>query len=141
MSFFRIACAVAFSLLSLAAHAQAYPNRVVRFVVPYPPGGITDILARAIAQRVSADWGTQQMIVDNRAGASGNIGVAAVAKSAPDGYTIVFGNSSTHAINPALFKQAPFDPVKDFEPITLVASVPNVLLVSPDMPARTLAEL
>src|SRR6185436_10439936 len=126
---------------SFHAAAQTYPSKPVRLVVPYPPGGVTDILARQIAQRVSAEWGGQQMIVDNRAGASGNIGVAAVAKSAPDGYTIVFGNASTHAINPTLFKQIQFDPVKDFEPVTLVASVSNVLLVSADMPARSLAEL
>jgi tripartite-type tricarboxylate transporter receptor subunit TctC len=127
--------------ISVQAFAQAYPAKPVRLVVPYPPGGVTDILARQIAQRVSAEWGGQQMIVDNRAGASGNIGVTAVARSAPDGYTIVFGNASTHAINPTLFKQIQFDPVKDFEPITLVASVSNVLLVSADMPARSLAEL
>jgi len=126
---------------SAAVHAQTFPSKPVRLVVPYPPGGITDILARTIAQRVSTVWGSQQMIVDNRAGASGNIGVAFVAKSAPDGYTIVFGNASTHAINGALFRSLPFDPIKDFEPITNVASVANVLLVAPDMPAKTLAEL
>lgn len=123
------------------AQAQTFPSRPVRLVVPYPPGGITDILARTIAQRVSAAWGDQQMIVDNRAGASGNIGVASVAKAAPDGYTIVFGNASTHAINATLFRKLQFDPVKDFEPITNVASVSNVLLVNPDMPVKTLADL
>lgn len=128
-------------LYSGSAYAEEYPNRVVRLVVPYPPGGVTDILARQIAQGVSARWDSYQMIVDNRAGASGNIGVAAVARAEPDGYTIVFGNSSTHAINPNLFKQIQFDPIKDFEPVTLVASVSNVLLVNPDMPVRTLADL
>lgn len=137
---------VALATLTLAAgmdgtQAQTYPSKPVRLVVPYPPGGITDILARTIAQRVSVAWNDQQMIVDNRAGASGNIGVAQVAKSAPDGYTIVFGNSSTHAINVTLFKNLQVDPVKDFEPITLVASVSNVLLVSPDMPVKTLADI
>ncbi|MSQ55034.1 MAG: tripartite tricarboxylate transporter substrate binding protein [Betaproteobacteria bacterium] len=135
----------AFLVLTAAApciaSAQTYPSRPVRFVVPYPPGGITDVLARSIAQKVSAEWGTQQMIVDNRAGASGNLGAAHVAKALPDGYTILFGNSSTHAINPTLFRTVPFDPVKDFEAITLVASVPNVLLVNPSMPARTLQDL
>jgi len=132
------------ALLALAggvAFAQPYPARPVRLVVPYPPGGITDILARTIAQRVSTLWGSETMIVDNRAGASGNIGVAYVAKSAPDGYTLVFGNASTHAINGALFKNLPFDPIKDFEPVTNVASVSNVLLVSPDFPGRNLADL
>jgi tripartite-type tricarboxylate transporter receptor subunit TctC len=126
---------------SAAASAQAYPSRTVRLVVPYPPGGITDILARTIAQRVSAAWGDQQMIVENRAGASGNIGVASVAKSPPDGHTIVFGNASTHAINGTLFRNLQFDPIRDFEPVTNVASVSNVLLVSPDMPAKNLADL
>ena len=124
-----------------SVQAQTFPSRPVRLVVPYPPGGITDILARTIAQRVSAAWGDQQMIVDNRAGASGNIGVASVARAVPDGYTIVFGNASTHAINATLFKKLQFDPLKDFEPITNVASVSNVLLVNPDMPVKTLADL
>ena len=118
----------------------AYPDHPVRFVVPYPPGGITDILARTIAKQITAEWG-QQMFVDNRAGASGNIGAAFVAKAPPDGYTILFGNASTHGINPSLFRNLPFDPVKDFEPVTMVASVSNVLLVAPEFPAKTLAEL
>lgn len=132
------------ALLSLAAfgpaRAQPFPNHPVRLIVPYPPGGITDVLARTIAQRVSIDWG-QQLFVDNRGGASGNIGMALAAKAAADGYTIVFGNASTHAINGALFKDLPFDPIRDFEPVTMVASVSNVLLVGPDFPARTLADL
>src|SRR5258706_6361152 len=118
---------------ALAAAAQPYPSRVVRLVVPYPPGGTTDILARQIAQRVSMEWGSQHMIVDNRAGAGGNIGTALVAKSAPDGYTLGFGSSSTHPINGALFKEIQFDPIRDFEPVTLAASSPAVLLVSADM--------
>ncbi len=141
---FRTLCLVALLALPASAFAQAaaatYPNHPVRFIVPYPPGGITDILARTIAQRISIDWG-QQMFVDNRAGASGNIGVAAAAKAPPDGYTIVFGNASTHAINATLFKDLPFDPIKDFEPVTMVARVSNVLLVAPDFPAKSLKEL
>lgn len=124
-----------------AAGIGTYPDKPVRFVVPYPPGGITDILARTISRGVTAMWGNQSMFVDNRAGASGNIGVASVAKSPPDGYTIVFGTASTHAINPFLFKNLGFDPIKDFEPITNAAQVSNVLLVGPDFPAKTLAEL
>ena len=137
----KIFALVLLALAAGVAFAQAFPSRPVRLVVPYPPGGITDILARTLAQRLSGIWGDQQMFVDNRAGASGNIGVAYVAKSAPDGYTIVFGNASTHAINGTLFRNLPFDPIRDFEPITNVASVSNVLLVSPDMPAKTVAEL
>jgi tripartite-type tricarboxylate transporter receptor subunit TctC len=127
--------------LSFALQAQTFPSKPVHLVVPYPPGGITDILARTIAQRVSVLWGNETMIVDNRAGASGNLGVAYVAKAAPDGYTIVFGNASTHAINASLFKQLPFDPIKDFEPVTNVASVSNVLLVGPGFPGKTVADL
>lgn len=129
------------ALQPLPASAQAaYPERPVRFIVPYPPGGITDILARTIAQGVSATWG-QRMFVDNRAGASGNIGAAIAASAEPDGYTILFGNASTHGINPSLFRNLQFDPIKDFEPITMVARVSNVLLVSPEFPAKSLAEL
>jgi tripartite-type tricarboxylate transporter receptor subunit TctC len=123
-----------------AAGAQTYPDRPVRLIVPYPPGGITDTFARTIAQRVSTQWG-QQMFVENKAGASGNIGLAAAAKAPADGYTIVFGNTSTHAINVSLFKDLPFDPIKDFEPVTMVARVSNVLLVKPDFPAKSLKEL
>ncbi len=123
-----------------AVAQERYPEKPVRLVVPYPPGGITDILARTIARQVSAEWG-EQMIVDNRAGASGNIGAASVARAAPDGYTILFGNASTHGINPSLFSNMQFDPVKDFEPVTMVASVSNVLLVAPEFPAKTLKDL
>jgi tripartite-type tricarboxylate transporter receptor subunit TctC len=132
----------AIALNSPAAFAQgAYPQRTVHLVVPYPPGGITDILARTVANGITALWGSPTMIVDNRAGASGNIGVGYVARSAPDGYTIAFGTASTHAINPFLFKNLGFDPIKDFEPITNVAAVSNVLLVGPNFPAKTLPEL
>jgi len=123
-----------------ACAAQTYPDRPVRLIVPYPPGGITDVLARTIAQRISQQWG-QQMVVDNRAGASGNIGMAIAAKAAADGYTIAFGNAQTHAINVSLFKTLPFDPIRDFAPITMVARVSNVLLVGPNFPAKNLGEL
>jgi len=126
--------------LPIDCAAQAYPDRPVRLIVPYPPGGITDVLARTIAQRISLQWG-QQMVVDNRAGASGNIGMAIAARAAADGYTIAFGNAQTHAINVSLFKTLPFDPIKDFAPITMVARVSNVLLVGPNFPAKNLGEL
>ena len=119
---------------------EAYPDRHVRFIVPYPPGGITDVLARTIALRISTQWG-QQLVVDNRAGASGNIGMAIAAKAPADGYTIAFGNASTHAINVSLFKHLPFDPIKDFAPVTMVARVSNVLLVGPSFPAKNLGDL
>jgi len=119
---------------------QAYPSQSVRLIVPYPPGGITDTFARLIARNVSLDGG-QKMIVENRPGASGNIALAYAANEAPDGYTLVFGNSSTHAINASLFKNLTFDPIKDFEPITMVARVSNVLLVNPNFPAKTLQDM
>ena len=140
--FVRTTCAaIAVAGTLGVVHAQqTYPDRPVRFIVPYPPGGITDILARTIASRISVHWG-QQMVVDNRAGASGNIGIAAATKAPADGYTIAFGNASTHAINVSLFKNLPFDPIKDFAPITMVARVSNVLLVGRDFPAKNLGDL
>ena len=120
--------------------ADAYPSRHVRLIVPYPPGGVTDVLARTIAQRLSVQWG-QQMVVDNRAGASGNIGMAIAAKAPADGYTIALGNAQTHAINASLFKSMPFDPIRDFAPVTMVARVSNVLLVAPSFPGKTLGDV
>lgn len=129
-------------MLSMSGHAaeQSYPGRVLRFIVPGPPGGATDILARTIAQKLTESWG-QQVIVDNRAGASGIIGTELTARAAPDGYTIMMGHSGTHAINVGLRKTLPYDPVKDFAPITLVATAPNVLVVPPSLPARSVKEL
>jgi len=113
------------------AWGQARP---IRFVVPYPPGGPLDIVARALAERVKDSLGV--VIVDNRAGAGGNIGADAAAKSAADGTTIVMGAVATHAINPWLYAKMPYDPIRDFTPITGVARVPNVLVMSPDVAAR-----
>src|SRR5438105_6859047 len=124
-----------------AAFAQpAYPTKPVRLVVPFPAGGTTDIIARATAQKLSEAWG-QQVIVDNRPGAAGNIGAELVAKSPPDGYTLLMGTVGTHAINSSLYAKMPYDPVKDFVPVILVASVPNVLVVHPLLPAKNVAEL
>ncbi len=117
-----------------------YPNKPVRLVVPFPAGGTTDILARAAAQKLSETWG-QQVIVDNRPGAGGNIGAELVAKAAPDGYTLLMGTVGTHAINSSLYAKMPYDHVKDFAPVILVAGVPNVLVVNPDLPIKTVAEL
>ncbi len=109
----------------------AWPSRPVRIVVPFAPGGTTDILARAVAPELSKAFG-QQFIVDNRAGAGGNLGTEIVAKSAPDGYTLLMGTVGTHGINRALYPKLPYDPIKDFAPITLVAGVPNVMVVNAD---------
>jgi tripartite-type tricarboxylate transporter receptor subunit TctC len=107
-----------------------WPNKPVRIVVPFAPGGTTDILARALAPELGRAFG-QTFIIDNKPGAGGNLGADVVAKSPPDGYTLLMGTVGTHAINSALYPKLPFDPVKDFAPITLVAGVPNVLVMNP----------
>ena len=140
----RIATLAACAFLAPSAHAAepvaAYPSKPVRLVVPFTPGGSTDILARAVGQKLSESWG-QPVVVDNRPGAGGIIGMETVAKAAPDGYTLVMGHIGTLAANPALYKTLPYDPVKDFAPCTLIARVPNVLVVGPAVPSRSVAEL
>ena len=116
--------------LPIAAAAQAWPSKPVRIVVPFAAGGTTDILARALAPELQKVFG-QPFIVDNKPGAGGNLGAADVAKAAPDGHTLLMGTVGTHGINAALYPKLPYDPVKDFVPITLVAGVPNVLVMNP----------
>ncbi len=125
---------------SAPGQAPAYPTKPIRIVVPFPPGGATDILARDVAQKLTDAWG-QAVIVDNRPGAGGNIGSELVAKAAPDGYTLEMGTVGTHAINASLYAKMPYDHVKDFAPVILVASVPNVLEVNPALPVNSVAEL
>ena len=125
---------------SLAFAQAAYPSKPIRMVVPFPPGGTTDILARAVAQKLTEAW-SQQVIVDNRPGAGGNIGSDLVAKAPPDGYTLLMGTVGTHAINPSLYARMPYDAQKDFAPVILVAGVPNVLEVNPSLPVHTVQEL
>ncbi len=120
--------------------ATDYPNRPIRMVVPFPPGGATDILARVVGKRMTDAWG-QNVIIDNRAGAGGTLGANLVAKANPDGYTLLMGTNATHAIAPSLFKSLPYDPLKDFAPITLVAIVPQVVIVNPALPVRNIKEL
>ena len=131
---------LALMLASAGASAQGYPTKPIRLVVPYPAGGPLDIMARAIGQKLTEAW-KQPVVVDNRAGAGGNIGADFVAKSAPDGYTLLMGAVATHAINPSLYSKIPYDPVKDFAPVALVAQVPNILVVNPAVPAKTVREL
>jgi tripartite-type tricarboxylate transporter receptor subunit TctC len=119
---------------TVAAQTPNYPTRPIRLIVPYPPGGPLDTAARALAERVKDSLGT--VIVENRPGAGGNLGVDQVAKSAPDGYTLAIGAVATHAVNPWLFSKLPYDPVKDFMPITLIAHVPNVLVITPERAAQ-----
>ncbi len=121
-------------------HAQAWPAKSIRFIVSFPPGGSADIIARALAQKLSESLG-QQVLVDNRAGAGGNIGVDLAAKSAPDGYTIVLGAAGAIAINQSLMGSLPYDPLKDLAPISLLATIPIVLAVHPSTPANSVREL
>jgi len=120
--------------------AQTFPAKPVKLVVPFPPGGPLDAVGRAIADKLTQSWG-QPVVVDNKPGAGGNIGADLVAKSPPDGYTVVMGALSTHAVNPSLFATMPYDAVKDFAPITLVAITPNVLVVNPSLPVNSVKEL
>ncbi len=141
----RVAAAILAALFLAAlpidsTRAQgAYPTKPVRLVVPFPPGGPLDVVGRVIAQKLGESWG-HPVVVENKAGAGGNIGADAVAKAAPDGYTILMGALSTHAVNPSLYSNMPYDAAKDFAPITLVATTPNVLVVNPSLPVRSVQE-
>jgi tripartite-type tricarboxylate transporter receptor subunit TctC len=135
--------AVAWSACALAsplALAQAYPNKPIRVVVPFPAGGGTDIIAREITSKLTANTGWS-VVIDNRPGAGGNLGIEAVAKSAPDGYTIGLGQTSNLAINPTLYSKLPYDPSKDLAPVCLVASAPLVIAVAAESPLKSFADL
>lgn len=121
------------------ASAQNFPNKPIHIIVTFTSGGAPDIIARLIGERMSAEWG-QSVIIDNKPGAGGNIGADFVAKSAPDGYNIVVGTVGTHSINGALYPKMPYDMIKDFSPITLLATTPNMLVVHNDVPAKNLKE-
>lgn len=123
-----------------AAAQAAYPSKTITIIVPFAAGGTTDILARIVAQGLTAELG-QTVIVDNRAGAGGNIGGQAAARATADGYTLFMGTVGTHAINASLYKKMPFDPIKDFAPLTRVANVPNLLVANPKQPFKTVKEL
>ncbi|WP_026433095.1 tripartite tricarboxylate transporter substrate binding protein [Paracidovorax oryzae] len=135
-----LAAAAACALLPGLAAAQAFPSKPITIVVPFAAGGTTDILARIIAQGMGAELG-QSVVVDNRAGAGGNIGGQVAARAPADGYTLFMGTVGTHAINAALYKKMPFDPIKDFAPLTRVANVPNLLVANPAQPFKTVQEL
>jgi tripartite-type tricarboxylate transporter receptor subunit TctC len=132
--------AAAASMAAPAAWAQAYASQPIRLVVPFPPAGATDIVARLIADRIGRATGWS-FVIDNRPGAGGNIGMDAVAKSRPDGYTLALGQTANLAINPTLFPKMPYDALKDFEPIALVAAQPVVVVVRSESPYKTLADL
>jgi tripartite-type tricarboxylate transporter receptor subunit TctC len=144
----RIALALALGAGSLLAspmaqtqaQAQTFPDRTVTLVVPFAAGGSTDLVARLVADAMSKDLG-QQVVVQNVGGAGGNVGADQVARADPDGYTILMGTVATHALNPLMLKQKPYDPETDFAPISLLAVIPNVLVVNPELPVNTVQEL
>ena len=137
--FWSAACAALCIAFAASARAQDYPTKPVRIVVPFSPGGVADNSARAVADRLSTQLG-QQVIVENRPGASGNIGTQAVAQAAPDGYTLLLGFDGTMVINPHVFPKIPFDTVKDFAPVTKLGDAVLILVAHPSLPAKTLAE-
>lgn len=136
----HLAALAAATVVSAAALAQGYPAKPVRMIVGFPPGGGTDVVARVIAQKLTEWWG-QPVTVENRAGATGTIGADLVAKSAPDGYTLIMGHVNSHGIAPNLFAKLPYDPIKDFAAAAYVGYVPNVLAVHPSVPAKSVKEL
>lgn len=134
------ALAVGIPAAAQQAHAQAFPSKPVRIIVPFAPGGSTDIVARLIARGLGEAW-RQQVLVENRPGAGGTIGVDHVAKSPPDGHALIFGHVGTFGFGPSLYSKLPYDAVKDFAPIGLFTAVPNMLAVHPSLPARSVKEL
>lgn len=128
------------TLSSVCAIAQTYPTRPVRMIVPFPPGGSTDIMARLLGQKLSEALG-QQVVIDNRGGAGGTIGTDIASKSPPDGHTLLMSSSITHTVGPSLYKKLPYNVINDFAPITMIASVPLLLAVNPSVPARSVKEL
>jgi len=133
-------CGIALIAFAAAAHAQRYPTKPIRMVVPFAPGGSTDALARTVGQKLSEHVG-QQVLIDNRAGATGNIGTAIVANANPDGYTLVMAFDATMVINPSVYAKLPFDPIKDFAPITKVAALPLILVAHPSFAPSNTKEL
>jgi tripartite-type tricarboxylate transporter receptor subunit TctC len=140
LSFAARATLLALACACAPLHAQTFPARPVRIVVPFPPGGTSDILARSIGQKLSEEWG-QPVLTDNRPGAAGNIASENVAKSKPDGYTLYINTVGTHAINPAIYAKLAFDPLNDFTAITNLVNLPSVLLVHPSVPIKNVKEL
>jgi len=127
-------------LTTVTAHAQSYPSKPIHLIVPFPPGGGNDTVARAIAQQIGPDLG-QPVVIDNKPGAGGAVGAELAAKAPPDGYTLFLAGVGSHVVNPNVHAKLAYDPVKDFAPVTLIASAPSVLVVNPAVPARTVAEL
>ena len=137
---FQAVLAAIWAITNASALAQTYPTKPIRLIVPYPPGGGTDIFARLLGAKLGETLG-QQLVIENRAGAAGVLGADAAAKAAPDGYTLVVGQASNLAINPHMMSKLPYDPLKDFAPITLIATSPSLLVVHPSLPARSVKDL
>ena len=137
---FAACCAIALITIAAGAQAQSYPTKSIRLIVPFAAGGSTDALARAVGQKLGDNFG-QQVIVDNRTGANGNIGTDMVAKANPDGYTLLMAFDATMVINPSAYSKLPFDPIRDFAPITKVAALPLILVAHPSFPASNTKEL
>jgi tripartite-type tricarboxylate transporter receptor subunit TctC len=137
---FAALCGIVAALGLGSAHAQTYPAKPIKIVVPFAVGGIADTFARVIGQKLGESWG-QPAVVENKGGAGGNIGADLVAKSPPDGYTLVMGNIGTHAVNPYLIKNVPFDPLRDFVPIAHVLDAEGLLVVHPSVAAKTVPEI
>jgi tripartite-type tricarboxylate transporter receptor subunit TctC len=137
---FRAVVLAAIASGATVLHAQSYPAKPIRIVVPYPPGGTSDILARLIGAKMTESWG-QQVVVESRPGANGNIGAELVARSAPDGYVTMLGDIGTLTISPSIYPKLTFDPAKDFAPVTMVAYSPHILCVHPSVPVKTVKEL
>ena len=135
----RIIAASCLCIVSAAGHAQTFPAKTIRIVVPFAPGGANDIIARVVSQRLAEPLG-QQVIVDNRGGAGGALGAEQVVRSPADGYTLLLANPGPNAINPVLQPKTPYDPIKDFTMITLMAVSPQVLVIHPSMPVRSAKE-
>src|SRR5687767_309387 len=124
---FALAAALAAGVLDPAHAADPYPAKTIRFIVPFPPGGATDVVTRVVAQKLNEGWKRQIVVVDNRGGAGGVLGAELAARAAPDGYTLVMGTTGTHAINASLYAKPSYDPVKDFVAITPAALLPNMI--------------
>lgn len=135
----KLAAAVLPVFCAGSGYAQSYPTKPITLVAPFSAGGALDLIARSVAQKLNEEWG-QSVVVDNKAGAAGIIGTQHVARAAPDGYTILLGATTTHGINPSLYQKLPYDAVKDFAPVSLIATIPHILVVNPSLPVNNLGE-
>src|SRR3989441_1785374 len=141
---FSVVCArlmaAAMACAAIGGWAQPYPAKPIRIIVPFPAGGTADIMARVVGQKMTETWG-QQVLIDNRSGAGGNIAAELAAKSAPDGYTLFLCTVGTHAVHQTLYEKLSFDPIKDFSAVAYIAGVPNVVVVHPSIPVKSMKEL